>query len=317
MGGDWINENLKTKNTKITVKNKIIMADSAKIMTVQTLLSGRHDGFDNSDKDKIKMIRLKTDREKDIIIGGEKQEMDLRDIYKYHRDLFEEYIKEEESEVFKNVEYVVALLAEDGTDSRLVGVYENQGKDPLKSKEGLHYYNLVALNEFDPLIDRVIVDWGLHQEQWHQRWNNTKYVIRIDGFSGKKVPAFDSYEDVMLNYSQLHEIITKDDAIWKSNLKSVNCIYGIVDKSNGRIYIGSTYGATGIFGRWKEYADNTGKWYGVELKKQIKDDPNYIHKLQWIILEVLPLKVKKEKAIRRESFYKEKFCSGQFGYNRN
>jgi hypothetical protein len=147
-------------------------------------------------------------------------------------------------------------------------------------------------------------------------------VTRIDGYSDKNVPVFDSYEDVMLNYSELKAVINavKDgkDEVWKRSLQSVNCIYGIVDKSNGMIYIGSTYdGTNGIYGRWKDYADNTGKWYGVELRKQIEDDPNYIHKLQWIILEVLPLKVKMEKAIARESLYKEKFCSRQFGYNKN
>lgn len=296
------------------------MANLANIMTVQALLSGRHNGFDNSDK--IKMIRLKTDRKKDVEIGGKKQEMDLRDIYKYHRDRFEEYFKEESDHIFDDVEYVVVLLAEDGTDSRLVGVYINQGKNLLKSKElGLHYYNLVALKEFESLIDRVIVDWGKGhgREPFHFWWkNNIKYVTRIDGYSDKNVPVFDSYEDVILNYSELKAVIYGNDEVWKRSLQSVNCIYGIVDKSNGMIYIGSTYdGTTGIYGRWKDYADNTGKWYGVELRKLIEDDPNYIHKLQWIILEVLPLKVKMEKAIARESLYKEKFCSRQFGYNKN
>ena len=284
-------------------------------MTVQALLSGRHDGFDKSDK--IKMIRMKSDRE-EIMIGRTLQTMELRDIYKYHRDQFEEYFKEETKPIFDDVEYVVVLLAEDGTDSRLVGVYKNQGEDSMKSKTmNLHYYNLVALNEFESLIDRVIVDWGLHHEQWHQWWKNIKYVTRIDGYTDKNVPIFDSYADVMLNYSELKAVIYGNDEVWKRSLQSVNCIYGIVDKSNGRIYIGSTYGATGIYGRWKDYADNTGKWYGVELKKRIKEDPGHIHKLQWIILEVLPLKVIEEKAVRRESFYKEKFCSRLYGYNKN
>lgn len=290
----------------------------ANIMTIQDLLKSKHGGFDNSDKTKIKMIRLKTDRKKDIEIGGEKQEMDLRDIYKYHRDQFEEYFKEESNPIFDDVEYVVTFLAEDGRDSRLVGVYKNQGKDLSKSKElECHYYNLVALSEFEHLKDRVIVDWGLHQEQWHQWWYNIKYVTRIDGYSDKHTPVFDSYEDVMLNYSELYAVIYGNDEVWKRSLQSVNCIYGIVDKSNGMIYIGSTYGTTGIYGRWKEYADKTGDWYGVELKRKIKKDPNYIQKLQWIILEVLPLRIKPEKAIARENFYKEKFCSRQHGYNKN
>lgn len=145
----------------------------ANIMTIQDLLKGKHTGFDAADEIKIKMIRLKikSDRE-EIWIGGIKQTMDLRDIYKYHReDLFEEYVKEETSAVFDGVEYVVVFLAEDGTDSRLVGVYENQGKDKTKSKElGLNYYDLVALNEFDSLKDRVVVDWGKGHMRLDEGW---------------------------------------------------------------------------------------------------------------------------------------------------
>jgi hypothetical protein len=186
---------------------------------------------------------------------------------------------------------------------------------------GLYYYNLVALKEFEFLNDRVVVDWGGgHGPERLDYWwkNNIKYVIRIDGYSGKNVPIFDSYENIMLNYSQLYAVIYGGDATWKSNLKSVNCIYCIVDKSNeGKLYIGSTFGIDGIYGRWKEYADKTGQWYGVELKKRIEDNPDYVNSLQWIVLEVLPLNVTQGRAIAREDLYKEKFCTREFGYNKN
>ena len=62
----------------------------ANIMTIQDLLHGKHHGFDTTDTDKIKMIRLISDRKEEIKIGGRPQKMELRDIYKYHRDQFEE-----------------------------------------------------------------------------------------------------------------------------------------------------------------------------------------------------------------------------------
>ena len=282
----------------------------ANIMTIQDLLHGKHNGFDESENSKKKMIRLKSDREK-IMIGGDEQSMELRDIYKYHRAQFEEYFKEEADAVFDDAKYVVVFLAEDGTDSRLVGVYENKGKDPNKSKKlKLHYYDLVELLEFAFLKDRVIVDWGMHQQQWHQWWTNEKFVVRIGGYVDNNVPVFDSYEDVMLNYSELKAIFDGNDEAWINSLKSVNCIYAIVDKSKGRMYIGSTYGTSGIYGRWREYAQ-TGHGGNAELKTQNPDN------FQWIILEVLPLKIKSEKAIARENFYKEKFCTRKFGYNKN
>ena len=71
----------------------------ANIMTIQDLLKGRHTGFDATERNRIKMIRLKSDREK-IMIGGDEQSMELRDIYKYHRPRFEEYFKEEADAIF-------------------------------------------------------------------------------------------------------------------------------------------------------------------------------------------------------------------------
>ena len=290
------------------------MNDNANIMTIQELLQGKHIGFNESSKKK--MYRLKSDR-KNIMIGGEKQTMELLDIYKYHRDQFEEYFREESKHNFDNVEYVVVFLAEDGWDSRLVGVYENQGKDLVKTKQfGHNYYNFVALSEFEKFNDRVIVDWGDNNQNPLQSWNNEKYVTRIDGYIDERTPRFDSYENVMLNFSELQAIINGNDEVWKSNLQSVNCIYCIVDKSNGKLYIGSTYGSNGIWGRWQEYAQEGHGENKIlkELIKKYKVDPN---NFQWIILEILPLRIKPEKAISRESFYKEKFCTRNFGYNLN
>ena len=286
----------------------------ANIMTIQDLLKGKHTGFDNSTKKK--MYRLKSDR-KEIRIGGELQTMELLDIYKYRGNQFDEYLREEPNHNFDDVEYVVVFFAEYGWDSRFVGVYENQGKDNAKTKQlGYNYYNFEKLDVFDRFKNRVIVDWGDKNENPLQKWNTIKYVTRIDGYVNKHTPRFDSYENVMLSYSELQAIIDGNDEVWRSNLKSVNCVYCIVNKVEGRLYIGSTYGVNGIWGRWEEYAKE-GHGENKILKELIKKynvDPN---NFQWIILEILPLRVKPEKAIGRESFYKEKFCTREHGYNLN
>lgn len=296
------------------------MDNNKNIMTIQELLQGKHQGFDASSKKK--MYRLKSNRkdkerkkDKEIVIGGEKQTMELLDIYKYHRDQFEEYFREESKHDFDNVEYVVVFLAEDGWDSRLVGVYENKGKDWEKTKQlGHNYYNFVALSEFEKFNDRVIVDWGDNNQNPLQSWDNEKYVIRIDGYIGKNVPRFDSYENVMLSYSELKAVLDGTDAVWTKNLQSVNCVYCIVDKSNGQLYIGSTYRSDGVWGRWKEYAQN-GHGGNEKLKELVENNNDYANNFQWIILEILPLVVKEEPAVRRENLYKEKFCTRKFGYN--
>ena len=61
--------------------------------------------------------------------------------------------------------------------------------------------------------------------------------------------------------------------------------------------------------------------YSVQDKDLIPlllKDPNYAKKnFQWCILETLPLSILGEQAIDRESLYKRKFGTRDFGYNNN
>ena len=54
------------------------------------------------------------------------------------------------------------------------------------------------------------------------------------------------------------------------------------------------------------------------MKPLLSDDSNYAAKyFQWCILETLPLKILEDQAIDRESLYKRKFGTREFGYNNN
>ena len=143
-------------------------------------------------------------------------------------------------------------------------------------------------------------------------------VIRIDrGLIDNNIPVFVRYEDVILNYAQLKAIIDSNNTEWKLRLESCNCIYLILDKSNGKQYVGSTYNTKGIWGRWSEYA-KTGHGGDVELKKCLESDPKYAEKnFQWCILETLPIKILQDQAIERESLYKRKLGTRIFGHNNN
>ena len=72
-----------------------------------------------------------------------------------------------------------------------------------------------------------------------------------------------------------------------------------------------------MWGRWKQYAE-TGHGGDKDLKPLLSDDSNYAAKyFQWCILETLPLKILEDQAIDRESLYKRKFGTREFGYNNN
>lgn len=289
------------------------------ITTIQVLLNGRNTEFDAADKKRVRLIRHKDNR-KEKIIDGKTYTNSLYDIYLNDNEVFMNYQSEQVKKRFMDVDYIVAFIGEEGVSSRFVGVYKNNGvikeigdyKDEVLAK-----FDFQELNGFDLLKERVVIDWR-NPVSWLQNYANEMPVVRIDrGLKENNIPVFTRFEDVLLDYNQLSSIFEKNNAEWKAKLESCNCIYLILDKSNGKQYVGSTYNKQGIWGRWAQYAE-TGHGGDKDLKPLLQADPNYARKnFQWCILETLPLKILEEHAIDRESLYKRKFGTRDFGYNNN
>ena len=289
------------------------------ITTIQVLLNGRNDDFDAADKKRVRLIRHKDNR-KVKVIDGKEYTNSLYDIYLNDNEVFMNYQSEQVKKRFMDVDYIVAFIGEEGVSSRFVGVYRNLGliKDIGDyNDEVLAKFDFQEVGGFGLLKERVIIDWR-NPVSWLQNYLNEMPVVRIDrGLKENNIPVFTRFEDVMLSYDQLALIFEKNNQEWKSKLESCNCIYLILDKSNGKQYVGSTYNKQGIWGRWADYA-KTGHGNDVELEKLLEADTNYARKnFQWCILETLPLNILSDQAIDRESLYKRKFGTRDFGYNNN
>lgn len=294
--------------------------DLNSIITIQELLKGRNEAFDNSKR--IKLVRQKEN--KAIITFYDEDSKgfqyvyqgSLYNMYRYDKPLFLKYQSHQGFDNFKDVEYIVSFIGEMGSESRFVGVYKNCGCKTVDEKTAI--FDFQEVKEFEILNERVIIDWGESAISWHQWWKNEKEVIRIDkGFTKDNVPPFTRYEDVILSFEQLKAIFNTQNVEWKSKLEACNCIYLILDKSKGKHYVGSTYNKQGIWGRWGVYAE-TGHGNDISLIELLNEDPLYAQKyFQWSILETLPLNIVDAVAIDRESLYKEKFGTRDFGYNNN
>lgn len=292
------------------------------IIAFQELMKGRDPGFDNSKK--VKLIRH-LDHRPEKTIGDKVFKESLYTLYRSHPDAFMTYQNEQKTTNFKNVEYIVSFIGEEKNTARFVGVYKNCGCTKKSEEESL--FDFQKVSGFEILEEKVIIDWGNNAISWHQWYDdNKKYVVRIDrGMSDGIVPVFKSYEDVILNYFQLKAIFEQNDPEWRSKFEACNCIYMILDKSNGKQYVGSTYTngkkggvGKGIWKRWSEYAE-TGHGGNKSLELLCQKDCKYhINNFQWCILETLPLNVNEFLAIERETLYKKKFGTMEpNGYNNN
>ncbi|MCH5327778.1 MAG: GIY-YIG nuclease family protein [Coprobacter sp.] len=297
------------------------------IISLQDILKGRCEDFDKTPAKAIKMVRhadsrlnKNDDLAKKLRIGGQEPPKEITNVYDlfiYRKDLFLAYQSEQKKGRFDGIDYMIVFLGEAGTSARFLGVYKICGRRPNPVNNEEEILDLVPVPEFQYLEEKIIIDWGKSTVSWHQYYTQTKYVIRIDEgmYKVDGTPVFKGYPDVLLSYRQLCLVLKDSD--WMNRLKAVNCIYLIVDKNNGKDYVGSTYGNERIFGRWSEYAQ-TGHGGNVSLKEKVDEDPQYhIHHFQWSILEILSSNVTQLEAVERESLWKRKLMSIKHGYNNN
>lgn len=231
------------------------------------------------------------------------------------------------AQIMKDADYVMFFIPEKRDQARFVSVYRID-KSKYRKDKNKSYFDLTELHDFDNLKERVVVLWKGDRstaQHWYRDEKRGKlaerFVFTIDNGIRKDVKKFESYADVMLSYDELCSVVKDDE--WKRKLSAVNCIYSVIDKNTGKQYIGKTANKNGIWGRWKDYAEN-GFGGDVELEKLVNTDEKYARKFfQWIILETLPLVKEHDKdgqsmISAREQFYKEKFKTiGVGGNNRN
>ena len=115
------------------------------------------------------------------------------------------------------------------------------------------------------------------------------------------------------------EIIVKNElSDWKVALSSVSGIYLVSDKVAGKHYVGSAYGEGGIWDRWNSYIYD---FHGnnvdlVELFEE-KTETYFRENFKFAILEVMSSVRTPEEVIYKESLWKRKLFSREFGYNQN
>ena len=277
------------------------------MLTLDEILKSRRLNFDA----KIKFIRH---QEKKINIP-KLIELNQFDIYQSNqgKDIF-------------NCDYIVSFIGFKQTKAKFVGVYKvkkcyypNNQKIPTHfiykwMKPGKYYYDLVELEQFNDLKNRLIIEWG-KSRTWHQ-WRKTKEIVEIlpEGY----VHSFPGYQEIILSFSEVEKIIKNPDANreWHRMLRKVAGVYLIVDKITGNQYVGSAYGKGGIVSRWRSYVE-THHGGNKKLKELLIEYPDRYKEFQFSILETLPTTLTNNEVIAREVLHKIKLHTRAFGLNSN
>lgn len=189
---------------------------------------------------------------------------------------------------------------------------------------GNQIYNLVPVNRFENFSEKLIIRYQKKQGP-KQAKIPTSLIENIEVVKVLEKPyiridkKFEGYDHVSISFKELKDIINSNVDNWRELLWNVNCVYVITDKSNGKLYIGSTYGKEGIWQRWSTYVNTNGTGGDKELVTLIAGDPDYaIRNFQFSVLEVFLNQDSNNNMIReREKYWKHVLDTVNNGYNDN
>ncbi|PHP91290.1 hypothetical protein CBF17_024100, partial [Pantoea agglomerans] len=171
------------------------------------------------------------------------------------------------------------------------------------------------------LIGRLLIDYpgprargrSFHFEKHYYKMKVAE--IFESEYSGE---TFCGFDQIQHSFETLEHIIKKQKMDWKRALLNVKGVYLIVDKCNGKKYVGSAYGGQGIWSRWESYV-NTGHGWNEGLSLLIRETSiEYARRnFQFSILDFYSMRTDDQIIIDRETYWKRVLCSREFGYNRN
>ena len=189
--------------------------------------------------------------------------------------------------------------------------------------DGHQVYDLKKMDLFEQYAERLIIEYSKKQGPKQakigiENIETIKVVSILEKKYVKTSQLFEGYHKVSLPFLELKKIIMGNVDNWRILLENVNCIYSIVDETNGKIYIGSTYNKNGTWNRWSDYVYTNGHGNDCELKQLVEHQPDYAKNFRFSIIEVFLNKDDTSPYIlEREKYWKEVFRSRIFGYNDN
>ena len=199
------------------------------------------------------------------------------------------------------------------------GIYKvlSRSKQPKHD----HFYTVKLDENSKELIGRLKVQFkrpgrikALRLELYHDKLVLSE--ILKDCYTGEE---FCGYEKINHSFRDIEKIIKTNKLDWKAALMNIKGVYLITDRSNGKRYVGSAYGDSGIWSRWACYV-GTGHGWNDELTKITAEKgieyarDNFVFSL----LEYRSMRADDKTIIERESYWKEVLLSrGEYGYNKN
>lgn len=245
----------------------------------------------------------------------------------YKKDMVWEYTRVQSENFSNGYDYWCVFISGKSTTAKFYACYKVNGCIPDTQdvkpngfpldgwfQGNRMFYDLEPVELLKEYKDRLLIEWGKGALAWAQKGTNEKPIVAI-----QDKRTFSGYENFILTYEELKEIVKDPTAYesWHTALSSVNAIYLIVDRENGKQYVGSAYGKGGLLGRWTHYVDSL---HGDNklMKELLCTSPEKYMHFQFSVLQLLPKTATPDDVIRAENLWKKKLLTrAPFGMNAN
>lgn len=245
----------------------------------------------------------------------------------YKKNMVLEYTRVQDSKFSNGYDYWCVFISDKSTTARFFACYkvnscipdtQDVKPDGFPLEDWFQgqrmFYELEYADLLKEYEGRLLIEWGKGALAWAQKGTNEKPIVAIQD---KRI--FSGYENFVLTYDELKEIVNDPTAheSWHTALSSIKAVYLIVDRENGRQYVGSAYGRGGLLERWTCYVKSLHG--GNKLMKELLCDyPDRYTHFQFSILQLLPKTATPDDVTQTETLWKKKLLTYEpFGMNQN
>ncbi|WP_409484307.1 GIY-YIG nuclease family protein [Arsenicicoccus dermatophilus] len=210
----------------------------------------------------------------------------------------------------------LTFMAEAGRYSRLVTVFENHGEIVAERTENGRAFDLRPVPLFAALENRLLIEWPPDTRNWAKTGHRIA-TCTVEEIAAPRPVAFPGYNKVLLTFAELRQVTDEPRyEAWRAALKAVRGIYLIVDRRDGKAYVGKADGEGGVMERWAQYAATT-HGHNVRMKDAYALDPSRAEQYQFSLLRVFGTEATRADVDQAETQYKAALLTRQFGLNAN
>ncbi len=197
------------------------------------------------------------------------------------------------------------------------GIYEVVGRRPENHAMS---YDVARCPDHDGVVGRLQIQFPRPGRAKALRLEEHRDALLVSSLLAEPYAGepFPGHENISHDLAALHLVYREQRPDWKSALETAKGVYLVVDKSDGRKYVGSASGEYGLWARWGSYV-----WTGHagnDALTQLIAERGMSHALEnfrLVLLEYFPARTDDAHVLRREAFWKEALLTRKFGYNLN